>query len=105
MPRNAAPAKLTHAGVAELDGQPERGHHQQQRRRHHQDDEMLLVEPEGGDEHAGDRRDIEAPLVGADARPDLVDEPQARAEHDRGGGDDQQRADRALLSAPRKTMP
>ena len=84
------------AGIAELDGQPERGHHQQERRRHHQDDEMLLVEPEGGDEHAGDRGDLEGPLVAADAGPHLVDEPEARAEQDRGGGDDQQRADRAL---------
>ena len=57
---------------------------------------MLLVEPERGDEHAGDHREVEGPLVGADARPDLVDEAEAGGERDRGGGNDEQRADRAL---------
>ena len=57
---------------------------------------MLLVEPEPDDEHARDRGDVEGALVAADARPDPVHQPEARPEHDAGGGDREQRAERPL---------
>ena len=55
---------------------------------------MLLVKPERDGEHARDRGDVEGALVAADARPDPVHQPGARTQHDRGGCDRQQRAQR-----------
>ena len=55
---------------------------------------MLLVKPERDGKHARDRGDVEGAFVAADARPDLVHQPGARTQHDAGGCDRQQRAQR-----------
>jgi hypothetical protein len=88
--------EVDHAGIAELDGQPERRDHQQQGGGHHQDDEMLLMEPERDGEHAHDRGDVEGAFVAADARSDPIHHPETRAQHDGGGRDCQQRSQRPL---------
>ncbi len=66
---------------------------------------MLLVKPECDGEHAGDRGEVEGALVAADARPDPVHQPEARARHDGGGGDREQRSERPLAFRAEKQTP
>src|SRR5262249_17983997 len=69
---------------------------------HHQDDEMLLVEGEGGNQDASHGGDVEEALVASDALADLVGASIARAEHDGGGGNEQEYAQRPLALGAEK---